>query len=143
MQHLASADSVSTAYQSISILSTLHKAKTLVKRVGADQIERVIMLFKDLSDSQGRFKPSSTSPRRSILATGLVYRTLADARSLETSLSPDIEETVEEMRASLAQVRLHQHLWCTQMYLHKDMTPTFGVKFVSKLAVALQLALGV
>lgn len=104
MQHLASADSVSTAYQSISILSTLHKAKTLVKRVGADQIERVIMLFKDLSDSQGRFKPSSTSPRRSILATGLVYRTLADARSLETSLSPDIEETVEEMRASLAQV---------------------------------------
>ena len=143
MQHLASADSVSTAYQSISILSTLHKAKTLVKRVGADQIERVIMLFKDLSDSQGRFKPSSTSPRRSILATGLVYRTLADARSLETSLSPDIEETVEEMRASLAQVRLHHHLWCTQMYLHKDVTPNFGVKFVSKLAVAHQLALGV
>ena len=104
MQHLSSADSVQSAYQSISILSTLHKAKSLPHRIAADQIERVINLFKELSDSQGRFKPFTSSPRRSILATGLVYRTLADARSLEVPLSS--EGTVEEIRASLAQVRL-------------------------------------
>ena len=106
MQHLSSADSVHSAYQSISILSTLHKAKSLPHRIAADQIERIINLFKDLSDSQGRFKPFTSRPRRSILATGLVYRTLADARSLEVPLSSETEGTVEEIRASLAQVRL-------------------------------------
>ncbi len=106
MQHLSSADSVQSAYQSISILSTLHKTKSLPHRIAADQIERIINLFKELSDSQGRFKPFTSSPRRSILATGLVYRTLADARSLEVPLSSETEGTVEEIRASLAQVRL-------------------------------------
>ena len=105
MRHLANVDSVLTTYHSISILSTLHKAKLLPQRVGADHIERVINLFKDLSDSQGRFKPSRTSSRRSILATGLVYRALADARLLEVGLSPETEGVVEEIRASLTQVR--------------------------------------
>lgn len=104
LQHLESADSVLTAYQSISILSNLHKAGSLPQRIAAEQIERVINLFRDLSDSQGRFKPSSSSPRRSILATGLVYRTLADARSLEVALNSETEGTVEEIRSSLAQV---------------------------------------
>ena len=92
------------AHQSISILSALHKANSLAQRVGADQIERIINLFKSWSDKEGRFKSSSISSRRSILATGLVYTTLADARSLEVTLSPESESIVEEIRASLAQV---------------------------------------
>ena len=106
VQSLANADSVLTAHQSISILSILHKSSSRPQRVEADQIERIIKLFKSWSDSQGRFKPSSISSRRSMLATGLVYRTLADARSLEVALHEDAESIVEEIRASLAQVAL-------------------------------------
>ena len=106
LKNLRNADSVHVAHQSISILSTLHKANSLPQRVIADQFERMINLFKSWSDDQGRFKPSSTSSRRSILATGLVYTTLADARSLEVTLSPESESIVDEIRASLAQVAL-------------------------------------
>ena len=103
---METADSILEAYHSISILSTLHQLKTLPQRIEAAKIERVICLFKTLSDSQGRFKMSSSSPKRSILATGLVYRTLADARSLDINLSDEAEGIVEEIRASLAQARL-------------------------------------
>lgn len=102
-QHLATADSVLAAYHSISILSTLHQSKTLHQRIQAQQIERIIHLFKNLGNSQGAFKPSSSSAKRSILATGLVYQTLADARALDISLSDETEGVVEEIRASLAQ----------------------------------------
>ncbi|KAL3162543.1 proteasome regulatory particle base subunit [Trebouxia sp. C0010 RCD-2024] len=104
VHHLATADNVLAAFQSINVLSTLHQAKTLSQQIDAPQIERIIHLFKNLSSSQGSFKLSSSSPKRSILATGLVYRTLADARALEVSLSDETEGIVEEIRASLAQV---------------------------------------
>lgn len=103
VQHLATADSVLAAYQSVSILSTLHQAKTLPQRIQAQQIQRIIHLFKNLSNTQGTFKLSSSSSKRSILATGLVYRTLADARALDISLNDETEGVVEEIRASLAQ----------------------------------------
>lgn len=103
IHHLATADNVLAAFYSIHVLSTLHQAKTLSQRIDAPQIERIIHLFKNLSSSQGSFKLSSSSPKRSILATGLVYRTLADARALEVSLSDETEGIVEEIRASLAQ----------------------------------------
>lgn len=102
LQHLEQADSVSAAYHSISILSTLHQA-TWPQRIEAQQIQRIIHLFKNLSNTQGTFKPSSSSSKRSILATGLVYRTLADARALDISLNDETEGVVEEIRASLAQ----------------------------------------
>lgn len=105
VQHLATTDSVLAAFQSINVLSTMHQAKTLSQRIKATQVERIIHLFKSLSSSQGLFKLSSSSPKRSILATGLVYRTLADARALEVSLSHETEGVVEEIRASLAQAR--------------------------------------
>lgn len=103
VQHLATADSILTAYHSINILSTLHQAKTLPQRIGAQHIERIIHLFKNLSNSQGTFKLSSSSSKRSVMATGLVYRTLADARALDISLNDETEGAVEEIRASLAQ----------------------------------------
>lgn len=103
VQHLATADSVLEAYHSISVLSTLHQFKTLPQRIQAQQVERIIHLFKNLSNSQGAFKLSSSSAKRSILATGLVYQTLADARALDISLSDETEGVVEEIRASLAQ----------------------------------------
>ena len=37
------------------------------------------------------------------MATGLVYRALADARALDISLNDETEGVVEEIRASLAQ----------------------------------------
>lgn len=100
---LATADSVLAAYHSISILSTVHQAKTLPQRIEAQHIERIIHLFKSLSNSQGTFKLSTSSSKRSIMATGLVYRTLADARALDISLNDETEGVVEEIRASLAQ----------------------------------------
>ena len=105
IHHLATADNVLAAFHSINVLSTLHQGKTLSQRIQAPQIERIIHLFKDLSSSQGTFKLSTSSPKRSILATGLVYRTLADARALAVSLSDETEGVVEEIRASLAQAR--------------------------------------
>ena len=103
LQNLPTADSIAAAYHSINILSTLHQAKKLLQHIEAQQIERIIHLFKALSDSQGRFKPFSSSSKRSILATGLVYRTLADARLLAVNLNDETEGIVEEIRASLAQ----------------------------------------
>lgn len=103
IQHLATADNVLAAYHSINVLSTLHQAKTLPQRIEAQHIERIIHLFKNLSNSQGTLKPSSSSPKRSIMATGLAYRTLADARALHISLSDETENIVEDIRASLAQ----------------------------------------
>lgn len=120
VRHLTTADDVLAAFHSISVLSTLHQAKTLSQRIQAPQVERIIHLFKNLSSSQGSFKLSSSSPKRSILATGLVYRTLADARALEVSLSDETEGIVEEIRASLAQASaLLPYLATLRTALHK------------------------
>lgn len=69
-----------------------------------DQIEKVLKYFQELGDSSGIFKLTKSSSQRSILATGLVYQALAEARSLGVALSNEAETAVEEIRASLAQV---------------------------------------
>lgn len=103
LEQLQHADSVETAYQSISILTNLHKSKQLDQPVPAALIEKVLSFFKDLGDSSGRFK-NSKSNAPSILATGLVYQALAEARSLDIALSTECESAVEDIRASLPQV---------------------------------------
>lgn len=104
LETLQHADSVEAAYQSITILSNLHKSKQLDQAVPAALIERVLSFFKDLVDSSGIFKSSKSSPQRSILATGLVYQALAEARGLEIALSASCESAVDDIRASLPQV---------------------------------------
>ena len=128
LQHLASADSVSAAYHSINILSTLHQFKTLSQPIEAQHLERIIHLFKSLSDSQGRFKLSSSSPKRSILATGLAYRTLADARLLDIGLSDETEGVVEEIRASLGQASTVCQLLLPFLLCHSLLAmPAYGM----------------
>lgn len=110
-EQLQQSSSVQSAYQSISILAKLHKSKQLAQPVPAGHIENVLNFFKGLGDSSGTFKMSKSSPKPSILATGLIYQALAEARSLDISLSSEAETAVEEIRASLAQVGLHMSFW--------------------------------
>lgn len=107
ISELESPSSVSATYYSLSSLAALHSAGAFKQAVSAKAVARVVALFKDLVDSQGRFKDSKAADaRRSITATGRAYMALAAARSLGVELDEDDIIAVDDLTSGVGKVRL-------------------------------------